>query len=334
MSVTIKDVANEAGVAISTVSKALNNCFSISGETAIHVKEVAKRLGYHPNSRAQTLARKANKEVTFITHLERDIAFSSPHIFEIMAGAEKTLNSKGYSLMIRNYNKANICEEVLSIVESKSTDGLLLHVSVVTRELAIQLTSRNIPHVVVGRPEFGNSLCWIDNNNNFAGEIAAEHLFATGHKKIAFVGGHDEDKISQNRLDGASSFLKTNKESLYHVCKGDSTVVEGERMAEELLKLPELPDAVICANNLLAFGCLRGLQAKKIHVPKDISVITFDDYPLAQLTEPPLTTVSIDVYDMGVQAGQILVRKIKRNQMQVQTFATMPHLVVRESTRS
>lgn len=334
MSVTIKDVAKEAGVAISTVSKALNNCFSISGETAVHVKQVAKRLGYHPNSRAQTLARKANKEVTFITHLERDVAFSSPHIFEIMAGAEKALREKGYSLMIRNCDKANICEEVLNIVESKSTDGVLLHVSVVTRELATQLTSRNVPHVVVGQPEFGNSLCWIDNNNNFAGEIAAEHLYATGHKRIAFVGGHDKDKISQNRLEGAEKFLETRNASLYNVFKGDSTVKEGERMAEELLKQSKLPDAVICANNLLAFGFLRGLQVNKIRVPEDISVITFDDYPLAQLTVPPLTTVSIDVYDMGVQAGQILARKIKRSQMQVQTFATMPLLVVRESTRA
>ena len=334
MGVTIKDVAREAGVSISTVSKALNNCYSISGETTTHVKEVAKRLSYTPNARAQTLARQLNKEVTLLTDLHRDIAFSNPHLFEIMAGAEEALSMKGYSLTVKNCNPDTICTYVSDLFDCKGSDGILLHVSVVTRELATLLANRKIPHITIGKPEFSNSLCWIDNNNQFSGEIAAGYLLDMGLRDIAFIGGTDEDKISHDRMLGANARLRGEKLQLTSVRKGDSTVQEGMRMCYELLSQGEIPEAIICANNLLAFGCLSALQNRGIKVPDEVSLITFDDYPLAQYTSPTLSNVSIDLYDMGIEAAKILLRKIKNHQMQVQTYATIPQLVVRESTKN
>ena len=336
MAVTIRDVAQEAGTTISTVSKAMNNSYTISGEMISHVKAVAGRLGYRPNSRAQSFARRACREVVFLTHLPVDIAFTNPHMFEIIAGAESALVSEGYALKLYGCDADTVCTLVKDIMERKLADGLLLHGSVVTKELDVLLTRMEVPHIVIGKPCFENSMCWIDNNNKLEGELATGYLLKKRHRVISFIGGLERDMISQDRLKGVKIRLKENDLTLdkAHIFLGESTVENGAKMAQSLIKSGGRPSAIICANNALAFGCLRTLQVSGIDVPKDISLITFDDYPLAKLTVPTLTTVSIDVYDMGVSAGKILINKVKRPQMQIQMFTTVPRVVTRDSTGS
>ena len=334
MSVTIKDVAREAGTTIGTVSKAMNNSHTISGETTAHIKAIAERLGYRPNARAQTFARRACRDVVFLACLPRDVAFSNPHMFEILAGAESALTQKGYALKLYSCDTDTVCELAKEIMESKQADGLLLHASVITRELSVSLTHMNIPHIVIGKPNFSNSLCWIDNSNKLDGEIAAGYLYELGHRRIAFIGGREEDKISHDRLEGVKIRLKEHGAILEEgqIFQGDPTVESGEEMARTMLEGGAMPTAVICANNVLAFGCLRALQSSGIDVPTMVSLLTFDDYPLAKITIPTLTSVSIDLYDLGISAGKLLVGKIKKPEMQVQTFSTMPRLIAREST--
>ena len=336
MPVTIHDVAREAGTTISTVSKAMNNSYTISGEMTAHVKAVAERLGYRPNARAQIFARQSNREIVFLTSLSRDIAFANPHMFEILAGAESVLSSKGYALKLRGCDLDTVCLLTKDIMDGKHADGLLLHGSVVTRELSVLVTRMKIPHMVIGKPNFTNSLCWIDNNNQLAGELAAGYLLDLGHSNIAYIGGCKEDGICQSRLEGVKIRLKENMVDFdpVNIYEGESTIEDGSEMTEHLLRSAVLPDAIICANNFLAFGCVRTLQTHNVNIPENISLVTFDDYPLAQLTNPMLTTVSIDMYDIGLQAGDLLLSKIKIPQMQVQTYSTIPRLVVRGSTKS
>ncbi|MCL2003088.1 MAG: LacI family transcriptional regulator [Oscillospiraceae bacterium] len=338
MPVTIHDVAREAGTTIGTVSKALNNSHSISGERTVQIKTIAERLGYRPNARAQTFARQANREIVFLTGLPRDIAFANPHMFEILAGAEAALTSKGYGLKLRGCGADTVCSMMKDVMERKLADGLLLHASIVTRELAVHVTHTETPHLVIGKPGFSSSLCWIDNNNQLAGELAAGYLLDSGKRKIAYIGGGDEDRISQDRLEGVKVRIKESRMCLDPslVFKGESTMAEGTRITNGLLsRVPDAAfDSVICANNLLAFGCLNALQARGVRVPEDIALITFDDHPLAQLTNPMMTTVSIDMYDLGEQAGKLLLSKIRKPQMQIQTYTTIPRLVVRGSTAS
>lgn len=333
MAVTIKDVARESGTTIGTVSKALNNHYSIPGETVERIKKVAEQIGYKPNARAQTFARQATREVVFLTQLPRDIAFTNPHMFEILAGAEASLLDKGYAIKLRGCDTASVCELVKDIMDSKKADGLLIHASVVTRELAFVLTKAEIPHIVIGKPNFGSALCWIDNNNKLAGDTAAAYLLEKGHKRISFIGGKDEDKISADRLDGVKYRLKDDKLFLEIVLLGESTVSDGMRLTKELVE-NQRPEAIVCANNYLAMGCIQALQYSGLSVPKDISVITFDDYPFARITSPTLTNVNIDVYDMGATAGKLLVKKISQPHMQVQSFMTLPTVIERESVQA
>ncbi|MCL2033106.1 MAG: LacI family transcriptional regulator [Oscillospiraceae bacterium] len=329
---TIKDVAREAGVSISTVSKAINGSYTISEEQIKHIKKIAAQMGYKPNARAQTFARKSTRSAVFLSCLDRNTAFVNPHMFEMISGAESSLREKGYSLFLQHCEAKDICHIAKGIIDSKSADGLLIHASVITRELSIMLTRGNIPHIVIGKPEkpeAGNSLCWIDNNNCLAGEVAARYLLELGYKTAVFAGGYETDKISEDRLSGVQNEMKD-----IVVLRGESSIGDGNRMGLELLSLPERPQVVICANNHLAYGCLQAFRSKNVSIPDGISLVAFDDHPFALFMNPPLTTVSIDVYEMGVQAGKLLVSKIRKPGMQVQSFTTVPTLVARGSTHN
>ncbi|MCL2363440.1 MAG: LacI family transcriptional regulator [Defluviitaleaceae bacterium] len=327
--VKIQDVAERAGTSISTVSKALNGSYTISPETTARIKSIADEMGYRPNARAQTFARKSTRSVVFLAKLGKDTAFESPHLFEILTGAEAALREKKYALSLQNCTAKNVCTHAHDIKMSKSADGLLIHASVVTRELALLLTREEIPHIIIGKPDFTSSLCWIDNDNRLSGTLAAKRLKSLGHKKIAVLAGHEDDQISEYRLEGIQSELAHSTH--IQIYRGASTIEDGAQMAHALLTAPRRATAVICANNFLAVGCLRAFRQNNIRVPDDISLITFDEYPFAKFTDPPLTTISIDVFDLGTQAGKLLVSKIKKPGFHVQSHSTLPVLVARAS---
>ena len=335
MAVTIKDVAKKAEVSTATVSKVINHVPSISEATVERVKQVMKELNYHPNLRAQNFARRSTHNIIFITNLERNTAFVNPHMFEIMSGLQSILSSKNYTLSVLSINQENQLEVIDRILSQNSADGIVIHASVITKEISSRILKVGFPHIVIGYPSFESQLCWIDNNNYLSGEIAATHLLDQGYRKIAFIGGVDSDMISTRRLQGAITALSNRKLNLEEsfIKRGKSTRVDGNRMMEQLFAGETIPDAVICANNHIALGVVKSITGHAIAIPKQMGIITFDDYPFSQITDPMLTVVNIDVYDVGVQAGKLILNKIKKPNLQVQSYTTLPNLIVRESTR-
>ena len=211
----------------------------------------------------------------------------------------------------------------------------MIHVSVLSRPLAALLTRSRFPHIVLGLPNFDSQVCWIDINNVYSGVTAARHLLEQDYQRIAFLGGLEYDMISAHRLEGVKQALADVGRRLeeQYIWLGESTRQEGCRMARQLLNLRPMPDAVICANNLLALGCMQAAQELGLRIPKDVGVMTFDDYPFSRMTTPELTVVDIDVRDMGEQAGRLLVENIRKPGNQVQTYTTNPLLIERQSTR-
>ncbi len=335
MSVTIKDVAKAAGVSTATVSKVINKIPTISEATAERIIRIMKDMNYHPNLRAQNFARKSTRTIIFVTSLERNTAFLNPHMFEIMSGLQYQLNLKNYSLNLLNVNLENELEAIDRIIAQNSADGMVIHASVITKEMSLRILKAGFPHIVIGCPNFENQLCWIDNNNYLSGEIAANHLIDEGYHKISFIGGLENDMISTHRLQGAITALADKKMLLNDtfIKRGDSSKQEGFRMMDELLNKRSLPDSVICANNYLSLGVMKAITKRNMRIPKDIGVITFDDYPFSQITDPMMTVVNIDVYEVGVQAGKLILSKIKKPNLQVQSYTTLPSLIVRESTK-
>jgi Transcriptional regulators len=335
MSITIRDIAREAGVSPSTVSKVINHSPTISEATVQNVRDIMERLHYYPNAQARNFARRDTHNIVFLTRLEPHIAFTNPHMFEIMCGIQDVLVKKEYNLSFVSICQMQEAEKVAErIIVQKSADGMVVHGSATTRELAALLAKSNFPHVIIGKPAFESQACWIDINNHLSGRIATEHLLNSGYRRIAFVGGRPEDVISMQRLNG---FLRAMEERGFSVPEsyikhGESTKSDGLKLSGELLKLPERPDAIICESGSIALGVSAAIAVNSLRVPEDIAYLCFDNYPFSQLIDPPPTVVDIDVYDIGMQAGSILIRKIKTPALQVQTYTTLPNLIVRGST--
>lgn len=336
MSITIKDVAKEAGVSIATVSKVINQKPSISDATRAHVHQVMERLDYHPNARACNFARKKTNIIVFLAVTESHTAFNNPHMFEILCGAQSMIREKNYHFsFIASPSKEEICREAMDIIGRKAADGLIVHGSATSRPLVDFLAETSFPHIIIGRPPFSNAACWIDINNHVSGEMAAKYLCSCGYSKVAFIGGPAADEISRHRLKGFVSSMQLKKLSVpdSFIKYGSYSKASGFQMMEELLRGSCLPDAVVCENNQIAMGAVRAIEKHGMTIPDDIGVITFDDYPLSQLIDPPLTVVDIDVYEMGRQAASILFKKIKKPDFHIQSFATLPSLIIRSSLK-
>ena len=335
MGVTIKDVAEAAGVSISTVSKVLNGHYSISEKTAERVRGIMREMNYYPNANAQSFASGSNHTVVLLANLSPNAAFRNPHMFEIIAGLEEALCRRGYRLILRGADATSACGIAEEIISRRSADAIAIHVGVMSHPLAAVLTRLRFPHIVLGAPDFESQVCWIDNSNTYSGAVAAGYLLSRGYRRLAFIGGRSYDLGSALRLQGVKQGLANGGERLedQYIWLGESTRADGFRMTEGLLNQKLLPDAIICANNYIALGCVDAVLKREMRIPKDMGIMAFDDYPFSQIMEPPLTVVDINVRDMGAQAAKFLTDIIRHPNMQIQTYITTSNVIARGSTR-
>ncbi|MDO4333599.1 MAG: LacI family DNA-binding transcriptional regulator [Eubacteriales bacterium] len=333
MAATIRDVAKCAGVSIATVSKVMNGSYSISQETADRVKRVMEELNYHPNLRARNFVKQSSKTVIYVTALGKGIGFSNPQMFEILCGIEQALTQKGYMLVIKSISAKEACACIREAKDAKIADGFVIHASVLSQELDELIFQENIPHIVIGTPDFPSHFCWIDINNRLAGQLAAKYLLEKGYQSLAFIGGRKEDRTTAYRLEGVLSVLSEHDVILpkNHVQQGESLCDSGYAMTKQVLSRSDRPDAIICADNYIAYGCVNALHDEGMRIPKQMGVITFDDFPFSRILKPMLTVVNIDVFDMGVQAGKHILQKIRKPNLYVQSYITLPAIIERDS---
>ena len=327
MSTTIRDVAREAAVSTSTVSKVLNNWTTISPETTRRVKDAIKKLNYVPNSRAVSFASRSTRNIIFLASLIKDSAFQNPHMYEILCGARQELAKAGYTLMIQDIPPGeDPCRFLAELISQKVGDGILLHGSAYSPSMAQILLDQQFPHILIGHPERGSRICWIDTNNGMAGEYSALYMIERGYTQTAFIGGYKNDAISAQRLNG---FLGAMQDYGYsvpedYICFTDSSKEGGEKAMEHLLRLAPPPRAVVCENNTLAVGAIQAINQQQLNVPSQIALLTFDKYPYSQIITPAPTIVDIDVYDLGIQAAVMLLRKIENPSLLIQSYTTLP----------
>ena len=331
MAGTIYDLAKAAGVSIATVSRALNDHYAVSEETKARVRALAEEMDYRPNARARSFARQKSGVVLFVTDLHRNIAFDNPHMFEIMTGISQYLDEKNYALLLKHVSVKDAPQVIRDLMIREQADGLILHAAVLSKALAALLSRLSMPHLVIGRPDFPTSVCWMDVNHELAGQKAADYLLDKGYRRMVFLMGDQEtDKISAARRTGMlRSFAE--EDLTFTTLYGDSTYESGLRLTEEILSVRERPEALLCTNNYLAMGCLQVLRQHELRVPKDMAVMTFDNYPFSMLTQPQLTAVEADMFDMGQEAARFILRKIRVPELQTQSYCTVPRIVERDS---
>lgn len=337
MPITIREVAKEAGVSTSTVSKVLNHWTTISPATVSKVTAAIEKLNYTPNARAVSFARQSTQNIVFLSSLQQEEAYRNPHMFDIMCGVNHELAKYNYAMtLIDPTIKGNACSYVEHIIAQKCADGLIIHGSVITKEIANLLIHENYPHMIIGKPTFESQLCWIDTNHVLAGRFAASHMLDCDYTKVSFIGGRETDAISVQRQRGFVSAMCDYGYSivLSYIRYTNSSKHESYQATLNLLKSDAPPRAIICANNSIAVGAMKAIEELKLKLPEEVALLTFDTYPYSNIIDPTPTVIDINVFDMGTQAAQMMVRKLENPSLQVQSFTTLPVLKQGCTTKS
>ena len=314
MGVTIKDVAKAAGVSTATVSRVINNNPLISPRTAEKVKRVMKEMEYFPSSIARGFSNQSTYNIALIIDMENTNAFVNPFFYQIQYGIEKVICDHGYNLVIANQKTGSNRDSALNrIIYEKRADGIILPVFLLRKSIVKKIEEEKIPFVVLGEPENKFDVNWVDINNKMGGYIAVAHLMENRYKRIAFISGNLSDTFNKNRFSGYLEALeKYGAEPVQElVFKDVSGKEEGYRLANRLLEMENPPDALIFTNNIAAFGAIQAIKEKGRKIPDDIGVVSFDSFPVAELTDPQMTTVDIDVVELGVQIGIMIIKEIE-----------------------
>ncbi|MGB9976572.1 LacI family DNA-binding transcriptional regulator [Thermovenabulum sp.] len=332
MPVTIYDVARKANVSIATVSRVLNNSSLVSAKTRERVMKAIEELNFSPNVIASALTKKSTKTLGIVVP---DI--SNPFFAELTRGVEDACNDFGFNLIICNTDNS-IDKEVtyIKLLKQKSIDGYIISTAYYNDEIVLKMIKSNVPMILLGR-DIECEGCNFDavvSDNEKGGYLATKHLIDLGHQKIACLLGPPRVKVNLEREKGYLKAIHEANLKIYPelVGYGDFKVDFGYKKALEILTGKIKPTAFFAANDLTAIGVIKAAKSLGLKVPQDISVVGYDNTMLAELVDPPLTTISQQMKKMGYLAAEMLIKRIKNERTAGEKVVFDVNLVIRKST--
>jgi len=332
---TLKDIARELGISVSTASRALNSYAGISDETVKMVKEFAEKHNYVPNTMAVNFRKNKTMTIGMVVPELVHHFFSS-----VISGAIKEAKKHHYSILVSQTdelvkNEIMACRTMLS----SSVDGLLISISNETEGVdhLQEFLDEGRPVVQFDKvsDQLSSPKVIVDD---FQGAYSAiQHLIEQGYSKIAHINGLQHVKNSQERLRGYNKALGDHEMEglgtwVVH-CK-EISEAEGFDFAKRLMTSSNPPDAIFCITDLVAMGAMKYLKHANISIPKEVGVIGFSNWDMANFVSPSLSSVDQHAYEMGEKAVELLVEAIKNSEVgKDEIFETKTSLVVRESTQ-
>ena len=328
--VTIKDVAREASVSVATVSRALNGHENVADGVRRHVVETASRLRYQPHAAARSLSSRSTQTIGVVLPDLYGEFFS-----ELIRGIDVVARSRRQHLLVSSYHgHPEEQGEALRAMRGR-VDGLLVLSPYADRPgfLTDNLPSA-LPAVLINThlPEAGYPVLNIDN---FGGAVAmTRHLLEAGHQHIAFIGGPEDNFDARERLRGFRSAVSKHPSHVTTLeLQGDFDESSGYEAGKRLLAATQRPDAVFAANDMMALGCLYALNEAGVVVPDQVALAGFDDIPLARFVHPTLTTMRVNIAELGGLAVTRLLAAIESAEHQVHAPQILvPELIVRASS--
>ncbi|MCK6580664.1 MAG: LacI family transcriptional regulator [Anaerolineae bacterium] len=293
---TIRDVAKRAGVSVTTASYALNDTGSIGEATRKRVLEAAEELNFHPNAFARNLKRRKTQTIgVFISR------FSGSFYEEILEGIHSVILETDYELLV--------CPESRStrrILLHRQVDGAIVFDRKITNEQVLKLASRRFPIVVLDRDLQNDFILPLLLDNAQGVREAFRHLYDQGLRRMAFVAGALDALDNAERME---TFLAEAKRKRLQVpvYQGNFTEVSGYDAARLIFQSAQLPQAVFCANDQMAFGFLRAMTERGLRAPAAIAIVGFDDIPLARHMQPSLSTIGASRFEWGATAVRQLI---------------------------
>ena len=340
---TVSDIARRAGVSAATVSRVMNDAdYPVRAELRERVLAAAAQLNYKPNIFSQMLKGGDSREIGVIVPSITNLFYA-----QLVGAVEEECLRRGYTPIIcSSQNRPELEKRHLEDLERKQVGGVLISGVHLSEDLLDLLDNAEPDFVLFDQtsPDYTGDCVGFDF---FAGGyMATKHLLDCGHRDIAFISGPIDRPSRTQYFDGYRRALKdagvrlNNRRVILHTTSEDrsdgSTEKEfriGWELAQNLLQSDYLPDAVVAINDMIAIGALKYFESEGIHVPRDISIIGFDDIAISAMVSPALTTIAQPATETGRLASQILLDRLEGNPVENGRIILTPKLVERESVR-
>jgi LacI family transcriptional regulator len=331
-SITIRDIAERAGVSVSTVSLVLRESPLVKDATRDRVQQAAAEIGYVYNRSAASLR---SRQTGVVGLCVNDL--TNPYFAEMVAGIERALYHLGRTVLMSDAQEDPVRQfGFLDKMREYSVDGLLLspaHTIDAARLESLVRVSR-IPCVLVSRDLPGSGLDYAGYDHRHGMLLAVQHLIASGHRRIALLGGFRTTWVGSERVNGYRRALADAGISLDPALEieGPLTRQDGMRIIEQVLSQEHPPTAAACANDVFAFGVMLGLRRRGLEPGRDFAVTGHDNITEAALWTPSLTTVATDFEVIGREAVRLLLQRIEDPSLPPQRLVLPVHLEVRNSS--
>ena len=327
--VTIKDVARRANVSVATVSRALNGHVNVADAVRRRVVSIADELRYTPHHAARSLSSRRTHTIGVVLPDLHGEFFS-----ELMRGIDGVARERGMHLLVSSYH-GHPEEQVAALGAMRGrVDGLIVMSPSVSNAgcLGEHLLS-SLPSVLVNTHASALGARALSVDNHGGARTMVRHLIDCGYRRIAFIAGPEDNFEAHERQRGYFDALaEAGLESHAWVIRGDFDEASGHRAGLELVGAQQRPDAVFAANDMMALGCLFALNQSGVRVPDEIALAGFDDIPLARYVHPALTTMRVDIPELGARAMRMLLDHVAATP---ETSLPLPtELIVRASTRA
>lgn len=333
--VTIKDLAEKMNLSVSTISRAMHDHPSIGKKTKQEIRQMAKKLGYYPNSVASNLRRNRTFSIGIIVP-RVDVHFHSL----VISGIEEVAYQAGYSVSI--YQTRDSLKREVAIVETlqkNMVEGVIACLALETEQSGhfASFGDFNVPVVFYDRvsDELDVNKVVIDDFESAFN--ATEHLVKQGCKRIAHISGKQTTGIFKSRLAGYKAALQKYDlpvDERLIVYTNDLSYDEGKDAANDFLKLKERPDGIFCANDYTAISAIQVFMKAGYKIPEDVAVIGFSNYPISRILEPALSSVDDRAFLMGKTAAKLLIRQIAEEDTGIasETIVLKTDLIIRDSS--
>ena len=336
---TIYDVAQKAGVSISTVSRVLNNNPNVLEETRQKVLKAIAELNFKPNPIARGLVVKQTNVIeVFFSWSGYQFKLTSAWYVGLLNGINDVVHENQYGLLINTIAGVFDPQEVYRRVFHNAVDGILMVSPYLTEKEVAEMMDNRVPVVLIGYRTNDPRIDFVDSDNIHAASSVVEHFASLGHKKIAIITG--QQKTSRNASDRLTGYQVAMKKHGFqipdgYIVEGDFLTESGEIGMTQLLGLKDPPTAVFASNDLMALGAVKAMEKAKLIPGKDIALVGFDD--IQEVSTPPhsITTVRQDYQTISVEATNMLLSKIQAPEHWKPRQLLVPtKLVVRQSSGS
>jgi LacI family transcriptional regulator len=330
MPLTLEDIARLSGVSRSTVSRVINSDVNVSEETRRKVLEIIQDINFQPNLAAKGLAAGRTNVIGLVIPAGVSVVFTDPYFPLFIQGVSLACNNRNYLVMLWLAEPEYERRMISRILHNGLVDGVIVASTLMNDPIVTSLYESKMPFILVGRhPSL--DVNYLDVDNLQAGRKATLHLLRLGYKRVATITGPQDQVAGYDRYQG---YLKALLD--YGQLARPELVMEGAFTEEggynAMLRLiPQKPEAVFAASDMMAYGAMRALRDANLKIPGDVAIVGFDDIPASSKTIPPLTTVRQQVSQMGSKAVEFLINLIENGIKSTQHIVMDTELVVRES---